>query len=47
MVNYVYGLGGRDVTIETFDEIFEDLQKMAETGETGEVYRHLGVREAE
>lgn len=46
MVNYVYGLGGRDVTIETFDEIFEDMQKMAETGETGEVYRHLGVREA-
>jgi pyruvate ferredoxin oxidoreductase alpha subunit len=45
MINYVYGLGGRDVTVETFEEVFSELQKIAETGETGEVYRHIGVRE--
>ena len=45
MVNYVYGLGGRDVTTETFREIFGALSVMAETGETGETYRHIGVRE--
>ena len=45
MINYVYGLGGRDVTVETFEEVFGELQKIAETGETGEVYRHIGVRE--
>ena len=45
MINYVYGLGGRDVTIGTFEEIFEALKQAAETGETGEVYRHIGVRE--
>ncbi len=45
LINYVYGLGGRDVTIETFDEIFAELGRIAETGETGEVYRHIGVRE--
>jgi pyruvate ferredoxin oxidoreductase alpha subunit len=45
MVNYVYGLGGRDVTVDTFEEVFGELQKIAETGETGEVYRHIGVRE--
>ena len=45
MVDYVYGLGGRDVTIDTFKEIFGELQKIAETGETGDVYRHIGVRD--
>ena len=45
MVDYVYGLGGRDVTIKTFTDIFGELQKIAETGETGDVYRHIGVRD--
>ena len=47
MIDYVYGLGGRDVTIETFETIFGELKKIAETGETGDIYRHIGVREAE
>lgn len=46
MIDYVYGLGGRDVTVQTFEEIFEELGKIAETGEPGEIYRHIGVREA-
>jgi pyruvate ferredoxin oxidoreductase alpha subunit len=45
MIDYVYGLGGRDVTIDTFREIYGELQKIAETGETGDVYRHIGVRD--
>ena len=45
MIDYVYGLGGRDVTVETFEEIFGVLQEIAKTGETGETYRHIGVRE--
>jgi len=45
MINYVYGLGGRDVTIETFDEIFRNLAEIAKTGECGETYRHIGQRE--
>ena len=44
MVDYVYGLGGRDVTVQTFEEIFGTLSDIAETGDTGEVYRHIGVR---
>ena len=47
MVNYVYGLGGRDVTVDTFGEIYSELFKMIETGKTGEVYRHIGVRDLE
>ena len=46
MMNYVYGLGGRDVTIGTFEEIYGELARAAETGDVGEVYRHIGVREA-
>ncbi|MGN0659204.1 MAG: pyruvate ferredoxin oxidoreductase [Emergencia sp.] len=46
-VNYVYGLGGRDVTVETYEEIFGSLSEMIESGETGEVYRHIGVRDLE
>ena len=46
-VNYVYGLGGRDVTTETFEEIYGELLRIADTGEAGDVYRHIGVRDAE
>ena len=46
-VNYVYGLGGRDVTVNTFEEIFKALEQMAESGQVGEVYRHIGVRDLE
>lgn len=46
-VNYVYGLGGRDVTIGTFKTIYDALDQMVESGQTGEVYRHIGVRDLE
>ncbi len=46
-VNYVYGLGGRDVTIATFEEIFDALDQMVGTGQVGDVYRHIGVRDLE
>jgi pyruvate ferredoxin oxidoreductase alpha subunit len=44
-LNYCYGLGGRDVTVESLTSVFEDLMKVAETGELGETYRYLSVRE--
>lgn len=46
-VNYVYGLGGRDVTIETYEKIYGSLFEMIETGQVGEIYRHIGVRDLE
>ena len=45
LVNYVYGLGGRDVTVESLTTVFEDLIKIDETGELGDTYRYLSVRE--
>ena len=44
-INYVYGLGGRDVRVEDMEQVFETLEQIAATGETGDTYRYMGVRE--
>ena len=44
-INYVYGLGGRDVRVEDMEHIFAVLKDVMETGDPGEMYRYLGVRE--
>lgn len=44
-ISFIYGLGGRDVRVESIRRVFADLEKIAETGDTGETYRYLDVRE--
>ena len=44
-VNYVYGLGGRDVRVEDMEGIFTELNKIVQDGDVGETYRYLGLRE--
>lgn len=44
-VNYIYGLGGRDVRVEDMEHIFAALRQIAEDGDAGETYRYLGIRE--
>jgi len=44
IINYIYGLGGRDVRVEDFIKVFDQLGDIVKTGKTGEIYRHLGVR---
>ena len=44
-VNYIYGLGGRDVRVEDMEKVFEDLKQVIADGDAGETYRYLGVRE--
>ncbi len=44
-VNYVYGLGGRDVRVEDMESVFEDLKQIVADGDAGETYRYLGIRE--
>lgn len=44
-VNYIYGLGGRDVKTNDIESIYADLEIMAKTGVSGDTYRYLGVRE--
>ena len=44
-VNYIYGLGGRDVRVEDMEGVFETLKEIEKAGDVGETYRYLGVRE--
>ena len=44
MLSYVYGIGGRDTTSYDIESVFTDLQKVAETGNTENPYRYVGVR---
>lgn len=43
-VNYVYGLGGRDFTVDIASTVFRALEEIVATGEVGEIYRHIGQR---
>ena len=45
MINYIYGLGGRDVRVESIQQVFAELEKITASGEVGETYRYLDVRE--
>ena len=44
VINFVYGLGGRDVKTDDIESVYNRLSEIAATGNVGEVYNHLGVR---
>ena len=44
LIDIVYGLGGRDFTVDAAEGIFDRLKNIADGGEVGEVYTHLGQR---
>lgn len=44
-VNYIYGLGGRDVKVESIREVFDALREIVRTGEVGSTYRYLDLRD--
>lgn len=45
MVNIVYGLGGRDFTVNQAKRVYARLEKIVATGETGPIYSHMGQRD--
>ena len=45
-INIVYGLGGRDVSTEDIKKVFSRLETVVQTGDVGEIYTHMGQREA-
>jgi len=45
VVNYIYGLGGRDVKADNIEFVYNELQNILKTGQIGETYRYVGVRE--
>jgi pyruvate ferredoxin oxidoreductase alpha subunit len=44
IVNYIFGLGGRDTTPVMIESVFRDLQQIAASGERGDMVRYLGLR---
>ena len=45
MINYVYGLGGRDIYTRDIEAIFGELVRIKESGDPGDLYRYMGLRE--
>ncbi len=45
IINYIYGLGGRDVRSDDIELVYNALLEIQKTGKTGETYRYVGVRE--
>ena len=45
VVNYVYGLGGRDVNLDHIRSVYRDLEQIVRTGQVDNLVRYLGVRE--
>lgn len=44
VVNYVYGIGGRDTKSNDIEAVYNDLAEIAKTGNVGNPYRYLGLR---
>ena len=47
MVNYVYGIGGRDTTEKQLESVFSDLAEIVQNGKVENPYRYLGLRKGE
>lgn len=44
IVNYIYGLGGRDTSPSQIQEIYEDLQRILQTENVEDSIRYVGLR---
>lgn len=43
-INYIYGIGGRDVRVESIEKVFSDLEDIKNSGQTGRTYRYLDLK---
>ena len=44
VVNYIYGIGGRDTTEKEINSVYTDLAEIAKNGKVENPYRYLGLR---
>ncbi len=44
VVNYFYGLGGRDITVSDFKTAYRNLETIAETHTVTDMYEYIGLR---
>ena len=43
-INYIYGLGGRDFTVEEAKDVFAELEDVVENGKPVTQYQYIGLR---
>ena len=44
VVNYIYGIGGRDVRTTDIEKVYSDLQEIESAGKVEDPYRYLGLK---
>jgi len=44
VVNYFYGLGGRDITVSDFEWVYDQLEEIAKTHKITNMYEYIGLR---
>lgn len=47
VVNYFYGLGGRDITVSDFKAVYDRLEAIARTHIVTDMYEYIGLRSAQ
>ena len=47
VVNYIYGIGGRDTKANDIESVYNDLLEIKENGKIENPYRYLGLRREE
>ena len=45
IINYIYGLGGRDISVEDIEKVYTDLEKILKQKKVETLVNYLGVRE--
>ena len=45
IMNYIYGLGGRDISVDMLKKVVEETNEVSKTGKTKFTFGYLGVRE--
>lgn len=46
VVDFIYGLGGRDTVPPMIESAYEQLEAIADTGDKGDLVRYIGLRES-
>jgi pyruvate ferredoxin oxidoreductase alpha subunit len=44
IIGYIYGLGGRDITVKEIEKVFNDAKEISKTNQVKEYVSYLGVR---
>ena len=45
VINYIYGLGGRDISVDMLRHVIDEGNEVSKYGKTDKVFSYLGVRE--